>query len=253
MAWQGKFPSWRGKGAAKGKPGRQFTRSPKRARANTTMSTAPYVEPVLMVDPGRGGFRRKPTIAFEGAIKHETDSPSKILNFPFSQSAETDRCSSMVPRRAIRSRSLSRASCRGGPQPRGHHGHHAGIRRPGRPTGSHRAAQSAIAGAGQESWRSMPRPAPKWNDKITLPYEPFIGTIGTSPENRGDLVAGAGLLWRQTWICPNVRSRRGDLSARQHQGRVCSIIGDCHAAQGDGELCGRRDRASDRGPRCRST
>ena len=22
----------------------------------------------------------------------------------------------------------------------------------------------------------------KWSDKITLPYEPFIGTIGTAPE-----------------------------------------------------------------------
>ena len=22
----------------------------------------------------------------------------------------------------------------------------------------------------------------RWNDKITLPYEPFIGTLGVSPE-----------------------------------------------------------------------
>ena len=42
----------------------------------------PYVKPVLHVDPG-AVVSAETHDAFEGAIKHETDMPSKILNFPF--------------------------------------------------------------------------------------------------------------------------------------------------------------------------
>src|SRR6201989_2283801 len=42
----------------------------------------PYVDPILTVDPG-AVVSAETHDAFEGAIKHETDSPSKILNFPF--------------------------------------------------------------------------------------------------------------------------------------------------------------------------
>jgi acetamidase/formamidase len=75
-----------------------------------------------------------------------------------------------------------------------------------------------------------------WNKKLTLPYEPFIGTIGTAhlvystdtltPGNHGgnmdlpDIAPGA------TVYLP-VRKEGAYL-----------FLGDCHALQGDGELCG---------------
>src|ERR1700710_2319458 len=76
----------------------------------------------------------------------------------------------------------------------------------------------------------------RWSDKITLPYEPFIGTIGVSPEieaisslqpdyhggNMGlpDVAPGAVIYFP-------VHTEGGML-----------YVGDCHATQGDGELSG---------------
>src|SRR6266699_3743221 len=76
----------------------------------------------------------------------------------------------------------------------------------------------------------------RWSDKITLPYEPFIGTIGVSPEIEAisslqpdyhggnmdlpDVAPGAILYFP-------VHTKGGLL-----------YVGDCHATQGDGELSG---------------
>lgn len=76
----------------------------------------------------------------------------------------------------------------------------------------------------------------EWDDDITIPYEPFIGTIGTAPEIESvqsltpfkhggnmdlpDVGPGA------TLYLP-VNTDGGHL-----------YLGDCHAAQGDAELCG---------------
>ena len=76
----------------------------------------------------------------------------------------------------------------------------------------------------------------RWNDKITLPYQPFIGTIGVSPQieaisslqpdyHGGNMdlpdVAPGSILYFP------VHTKGGLL-----------YVGDCHAAQGDGELSG---------------
>jgi acetamidase/formamidase len=76
----------------------------------------------------------------------------------------------------------------------------------------------------------------RWNDRITLPYQPFIGTIGISPEIEAisslqpdyhggnmdlpDVAPGAIVYFP-------VHVKGGQL-----------YVGDCHAAQGDGELSG---------------
>jgi amidase len=75
-----------------------------------------------------------------------------------------------------------------------------------------------------------------WNDKLTLPYKPHIGTLSCSPEidsinsltpdNHGgnmdvpDVAPGAVIY----------------LPVRSSGARI--FIGDAHACQGDGELCG---------------
>ena len=76
----------------------------------------------------------------------------------------------------------------------------------------------------------------QWSDRITLPYEPLIGTIGTAPEidsinsltpgNHGGNMDLPDVAPGSTLYLP-VRTAGALL-----------YLGDCHAVQGDGELCG---------------
>ncbi len=80
MAWQNDSIMAR-KGIAKGERGKQYTIT-ESEQGKYHYVYGPYVKPVLTVDPG-AIVSAETHDAFEGAIKHETDSPSKILNFPF--------------------------------------------------------------------------------------------------------------------------------------------------------------------------
>jgi amidase len=75
-----------------------------------------------------------------------------------------------------------------------------------------------------------------FSDKILLPYEPFIGTIGVSPE-----------LEAISSVVPDYYGGNMDLpdvcpgSIIYLPVKIFSaylFVGDCHAAQGDGELSG---------------
>lgn len=76
----------------------------------------------------------------------------------------------------------------------------------------------------------------KWNDKISFPYQPFIGTIGTSPliDSINTLTPGKhGGNMDLSDVCPgNILY----LPVQADGGLL--YLGDCHAVQGDGELCG---------------
>ena len=75
-----------------------------------------------------------------------------------------------------------------------------------------------------------------WNDRIKFPYRPFIGTIGTAPEI--DSINS---------LTPDYHGGNMDLPDVA-PGNVIYLpvratgahlfLGDCHATQGDGELCG---------------
>ena len=76
----------------------------------------------------------------------------------------------------------------------------------------------------------------RWNDKITLPYQPFIGTIGISPE-----------IEAISSLQPDYHGGNMDLPDvgpgailyfPVHVKGGLLYVGDCHAAQGDGELSG---------------
>jgi acetamidase/formamidase len=76
----------------------------------------------------------------------------------------------------------------------------------------------------------------RWNDKITLPYQPFIGTIGISPE-----------IEAISSLQPDYHGGNMDLPDVApgailyfpvHVEGGLLYVGDCHAAQGDGELSG---------------
>ena len=192
----------------------------------------PYASPVLTVKPG-AVIAVETQDAFEGAIRTEHDMPSQKLNFPFLnpqngpifvEGAAKGDClavyiKSIVPR---------------GPQPVG--------------TTALIPEFGGLVGTGTTAMLNKPLPervkkmvvTPEggvvWSDKITLPYEPFIGTIGTSPEIEAisslqpdshggnmdvpDVAPGAV-------VYLPVHTTGGFL-----------YLGDCHGTQGDGELCG---------------
>ena len=192
----------------------------------------PYAKPVLSIDPG-AVLSVETHDAFEGAIKHETDSPTKILNFPFLNpqngpfyvnGAQKGDClavyiKSIVPR---------------GPQPVG--------------TTCMIPEFGGLVATGDTALLNPPLPekvkklevtlehGTKWSDTITLPYEPFIGTIGTSPE----IEAISSLVpdyYGGNMDLPDVGVGAVIYLPVNAPGALL-YLGDCHATQGDGELCG---------------
>ena len=189
-------------------------------------------QPVLTVDPG-AVISCETHDAFEGKIRHETDSPSAILNFPFlnpqngpifvNGAEKGDTLAVYI--RSIRPR---------GPQPVG--------------TTVIMPEFGGLVATGNTALLnpSLPERVKKlevtaergtvWNDRITLPYEPFIGTIGTSPE----IEAISSLVpdyYGGNMDLPDVGPDAVIYLPVNTKGAML-YLGDCHAAQGDGELCG---------------
>jgi len=76
----------------------------------------------------------------------------------------------------------------------------------------------------------------KFSDRVTLPYEPFIGTLGVSPE----IEAVSSLqpdYWGGNMDLPDVAPGAVVYFPVQTKGAFL-YLGDCHGTQGDGELCG---------------
>lgn len=192
----------------------------------------PYASPVLRVDPG-AEISVETHDAFEGKIKYESDVPSHVLNVPylnpqngpiFVNGAEKGDCLAVYIKE-IRPR---------GPQPAG--------------TTCLIAEFGGLVGTGDTALLNAALPervkklyvdpvaGVKWNDKITFPYEPFIGTIGTSPE----IEAISSLqpdYYGGNMDLPNVAPGAVIYLPVNAPGGLL-YLGDCHAAQGDGELCG---------------
>jgi len=76
----------------------------------------------------------------------------------------------------------------------------------------------------------------RFNARITLPYAPFIGTLGVSPE----IEAVTSLqpdYWGGNMDLPDVGPGAIAYFPVHHK-EAYLYLGDCHATQGDGELCG---------------
>ncbi|HCL66039.1 MAG TPA: acetamidase [Rhizobium sp.] len=219
------------RGVAKGQPGETYSITEK-TQGQYHYVYGPFAEPVLSVDPG-AVVSAETHDAFEGKIKAETDMPSQILNFPFLNpqngpihvnGAEKGDClavyiKSIVPR---------------GPQPRG--------------TTVIMPEFGGLVPTMDTALLTTPLPervrklevdietGVKWNDRITLPYEPFIGTIGTAPE----IEAISSLVpdyYGGNMDLPDIGPGSVIYLPVQTKGAYL-YLGDCHAAQGDGELCG---------------
>ena len=219
------------KGVAKGVPGttHEITEA---SQGKYHYVYGAFVDPVLTVDPG-AVVSAETHDAFEGAIQNETDKPSEILTFPYLNpqngpiyvnGAEKGDClavyiKSIVPR---------------GPQPRG-----TTVLMP-EFGGLVPTAETALLTAPlPERVRKLEVDAEtgtKWNERITLPYEPFIGTIGTAPE----IEAISSLVpdyYGGNMDLPDV-APGAIIYLPVNVAGAYLYLGDCHAAQGDGELCG---------------
>ena len=191
----------------------------------------PYTDPVLTVKPG-DRVVVETRDAFEGKIKTPQDLPSKVLRLPFVnpqngpimvEGAEPGDViavyiESMLPR---------------GPNPRG--------------TCCMIPQFGALSGTSFTALlaESLPEIVRKvdvdedgvyWSPRVTLPYKPHIGTLSCSPEI--DSISS---------LIPDAHGGNMDLPdmgpgsitylpVRADGARV--FIGDAHACQGDGEVCG---------------
>ena len=219
------------KAVAKGRSGTEHTLT-EAEQGTYHYVYGPYVKPVLTIDPG-DVVAAETHDAFEGKIKSESDKPSEILNFPYlnpqngpiyvNGAEKGDTLAvyirSIVPR---------------GPQPRG--------------TTCIMPEFGGLVATGDTALLNPPLPeivkkmdidletGTKFSDKITLPYEPFIGTIGTSPEIEA-ISALQPDYYGGNMDLPDVGTGAIIYLPVNTAGALL-YLGDCHAAQGDGELCG---------------
>lgn len=219
------------KGVAHGKPGREHAIT-EDVQGTYRYVYGPYVDPVLAIDPG-DVVTCETHDAFEGKIRHETDVPSQILTLPFVNpqngpiyvnGAQKGDCLA-VRIRSIRPR---------GPQPCG--------------TTCLIPEFGGLVSTSTTALLNQPLPervkklevtvegGVKWSDRITLPYQPFIGTIGTSPE----IEAISSLVpdyYGGNMDMPDI-APDSVLYLPVNAPGALLYLGDCHAIQGDGELCG---------------
>jgi len=192
----------------------------------------PYAAPVLTVDPG-AVISVETHDAMEGRIKSESDRPSDILKLPFLNPQNGP----IYVNGAVKGDCLAvhiKKIVPRGPQPVG--------------TTCLMKEFGGLVGTGDTAMLNEPLPeivkklhvdaveGVKWNDKITLPYEPFIGTIGTSPE----IEAISSLhpdYYGGNMDLPDV-NQDSIIYLPVHAPGALLYLGDCHATQGDGELCG---------------
>lgn len=191
----------------------------------------PYAKPVLTVAPG-DVVVAETLDAFGGVIKTVSDMPSQKLNMPFVnpqngpifvEGAEKGdvlcvRIESVRPR---------------GPQPVG--------------TSALIPEFGGLAANAGTPMLNKPLPervmkyevteeGVRFNDRITLPFEPFIGTLGVSPQ----IEAVSSLqpdYWGGNMDLPDVAPGAIVYFPVQTKGAYL-YLGDCHGRQGDGELCG---------------
>ncbi len=192
----------------------------------------PYAKPTLSIDPG-GVVVVETEDAFGGVLTSESDSPTAKLNFPYLN----PQCGPIAVKGAKKGDCLAvyiRDVETRGEQPAGttciipEFGGLVG-------TSLHGACSIRRCRSASRSCMSTSNGV-RWNDKITLPYEPFIGTIGVSPE-----------IEAISSLQPDYHGGNMDLPDVApgaiiyfpvHTEGGMLYVGDCHATQGDGELSG---------------
>lgn len=192
----------------------------------------PYEPPVLHVEPG-DVIEVETIDAFGGAVKTEDDLPSKVLNFPYVNPQNGPiavKGAKVGDTLAVRIISIDPR----GPQPAG--------------TTALIPEFGGLVATAQTAMLNPPIPervkkmevtregGVKFSDRVTLPYEPFIGTLGVSPF----MEAVSSLqpdFWGGNMDLPDMAPGAIAYFPVLHDDALL-FLGDCHGCQGDGELCG---------------
>lgn len=191
----------------------------------------PYSQPVLVVDPG-DTIVVETLDAFGGKILNQSTKPSQVLEFPKVNPVNGPiivKGAENGDTLAVKIKSI---------EPRG-----------AQPRGTCCLIPFFGGLTGTQKSPTLQAPLPElvrkvnidetwvfWNDRMRFPYQPFVGTIGTSPE-----------LDSINSLTPDSHGGNMDfpevspgntlfLPVRSPGARL--FLGDCHATQGDGELCG---------------
>ena len=191
----------------------------------------PYAEPVLTIRPGDIVVAETHD-AFEGKIRSESDKPSEKMNLPFANPQNGPIRVEGAKKGDVVAILIHDIAPRG-PQPVG--------------TTTIMAEFGGLVGTAQTAMLNPPlaervrkmevtRDGIRFSNRITLPYEPFIGTLGVSPE-----------IEAITSLQPDYYGGNMDLPDvgpgaivyfPVHHKDAYLFLGDCHGTQGDGELCG---------------
>ncbi len=191
----------------------------------------PYVQPVMRVAPG-DTITVETIDAFGGAVKTEADLPSKVLIMPFVNPQNGPIAVEGAVKGDVLAVHILAIDPRG-PQPAG--------------TTALIPEFGGLVGTGSTAMLNAPLPervkkmavtraGVMFSERITLPYEPFIGTLGVSPE----IEAVSSLnpdYWGGNMDLPDVAPGAIVYFPVQHKDAYL-YLGDCHGRQGDGELCG---------------
>ncbi len=191
----------------------------------------PYAEPMIEIDPG-DTVSVETIDAFAGKLKTEQDRPTEKLSPPFlnPQSGPIRvKGAEKGDVLAVHIRSIAPR----GPQPRG--------------TTALIPEFGALTGTGMTALLNAPLPEQVkkvnvdengvyWSERITLPYEPFLGTIGVSPEIEA-ITSLQPDYYGGNMDLPDVAPGAIIYLPVHHAGALL-YLGDGHAIQGDGELCG---------------
>ncbi|MGF1561668.1 MAG: acetamidase/formamidase family protein [Geminicoccaceae bacterium] len=218
------------KGVAQGQAGSTHDLSVER-QGRYNYVYGPYAEPVLRINPGDVVVAETQD-AFEGSITSESDVPSEKLNFPFLN----PQCGPIAVEGAKKGDALAvyiHAIKPRGPQPVGTT---ALITEFGGLVATDKTALLNPPLPERVKKMEVTEQGIRFNEHITLPYEPFIGTLGVSPE----IEAVTSLqpdYWGGNMDLPDVCPGAIVYFPVLHDDAYL-YLGDCHGTQGDGELCG---------------
>ena len=179
------------RGVAKGKPG-ELHRLTEARQGRYHYVYGPYAEPVLRIRPG-DLVEAETVDAFEGAIKSEADLPTAVLNLPFVNPQNGPIAVEGAVKGDVLAVHIHSIKPRG-PQPVGTT---ALIPEFGGLVATPNTALLNDPLPERVKKMEVTEQGIKFNSKITLPYEPFIGTLGVSPEIEAISSLHAGLLRRQ--------------------------------------------------------
>ncbi len=191
----------------------------------------PYAKPVLRIAPGDTVVVETKD-AFEGKIKSETDSPTQLLHIPFLN----PQCGPIAVQGAAKGDVLCvyiHSIKPRGPQPIGTT---ALIPEFGGLVGTNNTAVLNPPLPERVKKMEVTEQGIKFSPSITLPYQPFIGTLGVSPEIEA-ITSLQPDYYGGNMDVPDV-APGAVVYFPVHHADAYLYLGDCHATQGDGELCG---------------